>query len=292
MDNPLFYVPNGVVYPPFKNGKYLEEFFYEQNKNKNIYDVNGKLYIPALWTNFQIEGWFGEKREEMQLSLDKFVMENPCDSGYFTVVQHDNGPQLRLPDKTAIYGACSGNVPIPLIYEDKNNTLKNIPKKTFTEKNILCSFVGRITHDLRQNMVNQLNRNCFALNYTHNWSDNVSPHERQSFIETTINSKFALAPRGYGRGSFRFFEIMLLGTIPVYIYDDIEWLPYKDILDYSKFAISIHESQIHSLENILTNINEIKYNEMIEEYNKIKYMFELDYISDYIQQFSKGTIHL
>ena len=291
MDNPLFYVPNGVVYPPFKNGKYLEEFFYEQNKNINIYDVNGKLYIPALWTNFQIEGWFGEKRDEMQFSLDKFVMENPCDSGYFTLVQHDNGPQLRLPDNTTIYGACSGNVPIPLIYEDKNNTLKNIPKKTFAEKNILCSFVGRITHDLRQNMVNQLNKNGFVINYTHNWSDNVSQHEQQSFIETTVNSKFALAPRGDGRSSFRFFEIMLLGTIPVYIYNDIEWLPYKDILDYSKFAISIHESQIHTLETILTNINEIQYNEMIEEYNKIKYMFELDYISDYIKKFSTGTIH-
>ena len=52
---------------------------------------------------------------------------------------------LNLPDNTIVYGACSGDKPIPLVYQDVNNTLENIPKKSFNEKPILCSFVGSKT---------------------------------------------------------------------------------------------------------------------------------------------------
>jgi hypothetical protein len=44
------------TYPPFKNGLYLEEYFL--NKIKNEEPLLKRKYIPALWTNFQIEHWF------------------------------------------------------------------------------------------------------------------------------------------------------------------------------------------------------------------------------------------
>jgi hypothetical protein len=96
---------------------------------------------------------------------------------------------------------------------------------------------------------------------------------QQLFITTTINSKFALAPRGYGRASFRFFECFLLGTIPIYIWNDINWLPFQNIIDYSRLCISIHVSEIDNLEDMLAYYNEIKhlfelegmYNEIIKE---------------------------
>ena len=102
------------------------------------------------------------------------------------------------------------------------------------------------------------------------------------YIEKTLNSKFALAPRGYGKSSFRFFEIFLLGSIPIYVWDDVEWLPYKDILDYSKFCISLNVSDINKLPEILAKIDETKYNEMKAEYAKIKHMFELEFMAKYI----------
>ena len=37
---------------------------------------------------------------------------------------------------------------------------------------------------------------------------------------------FNLAPRGFGRASFRLAEIIQIGRIPVYVYDDIPWIPY------------------------------------------------------------------
>ena len=95
-------------------------------------------------------------------------------------------------------------------------------------------------------------------------------------LPTTINSKFALAPRGYGRSSFRFFEIFKLGTIPIYIWNDLDWLPFKDEIDYNKLCINIHYSQLNDLENILLNISENDYNNMLNYYNTVKHLFTVE----------------
>lgn len=278
----LFYVKNKDTYPPFKNGLYLEEYFHKYIQNNSKIQCK-RTYIPVLWTNFQIEGWFNSKKGEMQGQMDEFIKQNPNDNGYYTVVQYDDGPLLKLPENTLIFGACSGTNHLPLIYQDINNTLMNIPRKKFQEKNILCSFVGTLTHTTRNTIYNYFNHNkIFKMINSGGWTPNVNKSNQDTFINTTINSKFALAPRGYGRSSFRFFEIFKLGTIPIYIWDDIEWLPYQDILDYSKFCISLHISKINELENILLNINENQYNNMLEEYNRIRDKFELEYMCEYI----------
>jgi hypothetical protein len=111
------------------------------------------------------------------------------------------------------------------------------------------------------------------------WSAKVDKKNQDNFIETTIESKFALSPRGNGRSSFRFFECFLLGTIPVYIWDDIEWLPFKHIIDYKRLCVSIHISEIGKLEQLLESINEKKYNNMWNYYNEIKHLFTLDGMS-------------
>jgi hypothetical protein len=287
LSHPLFQCTNKDTYPPFKNGLYLEEYFY--NKFIKEQPLCKRKYIPALWTNFQIEDWFQSKKQEMQDVLDEWVKENASEYGYFTIVQYDDGPLLSLPSDTIVYGACSGK-PIPLIYEDKNNTLVNIPKKSFKEKDILCSFVGNITANhvcpnVRQEMFHILENNSnFKLIHSGGWTPVVNTDLQNIFIENTIDSKFALAPRGYGRGSFRFFECFQLGTIPIYLWNDEEWLPFKNIIDYNKLCISLHISQIHELENKLLSIHEEEYNKMFEYYNSIKHLFELEGMSNQIIQ--------
>lgn len=280
----LFYVINKDTYPPFKNGYYMEEYFYNYMKTNNLnYDKEGRLYIPVLWTNFQIEPWFNIRKEYMQNKLNEYIDKYKCEKGYFTIVQYDDGPLLKLPENTKIYGACSGTDILPLIYEDNIGHLLNLNKKTFSEKKILCSFVGSNTNNVR-NIIEDKYKNSsnFKFIIRNYWSPVVVENEKNNFIETTLNSKFALAPRGYGRSSFRFFEIFKLNTIPIYVWDDIEWLPYRDMIDYSKICIGLHISRINELENILLNIGEEQYNNMLNNYNKIKYMFELEFMCKYI----------
>lgn len=40
-------------------------------------------------------------------------------------------------------------------------------------------------------------------------------------------SKFNLCPRGYGRSSFRYAESIQIGRIPVFLWDDVPWIPYQ-----------------------------------------------------------------
>jgi hypothetical protein len=281
----FFYVKNKDCYPPFKEGYYLEEYFYyNQQSIQKTFDKNGRLYIPALWTNFQIESWFNEKKELMQESLNNFIKNNPSEKGYFTIVQYDDGPLLKLPSNTLVYGACAGDIPLPLIYEDKSNKLDNYQKINYNNKKIYCSFVGSITHHIRATLFSKFKENTnyyFSVNQV--WSSTVCNDSASNFINITLNSKFVFAPRGYGRSSFRFFEILKLGSIPIYVWDDIEWLPYKSILDYDKFCISINIKNIDELEEILSKIDEEKYNEMINEYQKIKDYFNLDYMCYFIK---------
>ena len=286
INNSLFYCKNKDTYPPFKNGLYLEEYFFRKITSENL--LLKRKYIPALWTNFQIEGWFESKKLEMQIALNNWLRENPSENGYFTIVQYDDGPKLNIPENTIVYGACSGNIPIPLIYQDINNTLINIPKKSFSEKKKLCSFIGNITGNHIQPNVREIMKNVFEKNpkfvfyNSGGWTPSVNVNLQKIFVNTTIDSKFALAPRGYGRGSFRFFECFQLGTIPIYVWNDIEWLPFKNEIDYSKLCISIHISQINNLEKKLESITEAEYNNMFNYYNEIKHLFELEGMSNQI----------
>lgn len=282
IDKTLFLCKNKDTYPPFKNGLYLEEYFV--SKFNSDFPNTKRTYIPFPWTNFQIEHWFQSRKNEMQIQLDEWARNNQNDNGYFTIIQYDDGCLLDLPKNTIVYGCCSGDIPIPLIYEDRNNMLMSRKiDKSFEKKEILCSFVGSLTHHLRNTMINALkNDSDFVFKTDPHWSPIVSSDKQNKFIEITCNSKFVLCPRGYGRNSFRFYEVLKLGSIPIYVWDDIEWLPYKDVMDYDTFCISINIKDLYNLKNLLSSIDCDKYNEMVSEYNERKHLFTVDGLYDYI----------
>jgi len=112
------------------------------------------------------------------------------------------------------------------------------------------------------------------------WKVNVPMEQADEFLDLTLRSKFCLAPRGYGRSSFRFFEAILMDTIPVYFWDDIEWLPYREHLDYKLFSVSI--SDISKTYDILSGISEDRYQTMKAELQKVKHWFTLEGMMEYV----------
>lgn len=97
-----------------------------------------------------------------------------------------------------------------------------------------------------------------------NWSWDVKTQDKQRFFDITARSKFTLCPRGYGAQSFRFYEALQLGSIPVYIHDDNKWQPYSDLLDWNSFAVSIHINDIKSLKDRLMSITDEQVNAMVK----------------------------
>ena len=272
-----------ITYPPFKNGRYMEEYFYDYSTNpENNHKIDTeRIYIPAFWTNIQNHPNFSDMKENLNILLKRAYSLFPESTPYFTVVQADLGVELVLPKNTLVFGACYGDIPLPLIYEDVTNRLLNTPRPI--QRKLRGSFVGTYTHTLRQKMFLSIGRNPnFKFETNDIWTNSVPHAAADTFIKTTLNSKYCLAPRGFGRSSFRFFEAMLLDTVPVYFWDDAEWLPYKDILDYSKFSVSIHKTNIDKTAQILKSISHERYLSMLEELKRVRHYFTLEGMSEYI----------
>ncbi len=270
------HMPTTVVYPPFKKGLYLEEYYSKHCA------INGNRYIDVCWTNLQIDPKFKALKKKYQEFID---ITYPSTAGhrYFTVVQHADGVMLDLPPDTLVFSAGgTGDIPIPLIYEDTSKYLESLPRTPFKKKSIGCSFVGSATHPVRTKMVETLKGKYFVHEVSGKWTNKVSEEKQDNFVEITRKSRFCLAPRGFGKTSFRFYEALQMGCIPIYVWEGEEWLPYKEFIDYSKFAISIHVDELPDLQARLMAINEAKYNEMLAEYDKVKYWFSLDGMVEYI----------
>lgn len=277
--SPVFRPKTSHVYPPFKNGRYMEEFMYDYFISKQN-DIQTKyIYIPIFWTNMQNHPAFSDKKKSYQILFDDAIKDR--DATYFTIVQHDDGCQLFLPRNTIVFGACKGNVPLPLIYEDTTERLLRHPRIT---TDLLASFVGTYTtHPIRGKMYNALFGHAgIECRVKSKWEKDVVEEDANAFLDLTSRSKFCLAPRGYGRSSFRFFEAMLLGAVPVYLWDDQEWLPYKDKIDYSAFAISIQEKELSGLYQILSSISKDAHERMVQEGKKISHWFTMEGMAEYI----------
>jgi len=266
------------VYPPFKNGRYMEEYAYDYFISHSI--ETDYIYIPVFWTNLQNHPGFTDMKEKYNKLLKSAFAKEPYQR-FFTIVQHDDGPALELPVGTLIFGACTGSIPLPLIYEDITERLVNEAR---LQKDIMASFIGSMTHPIRKKMIDTIHSyDDIICQGKPEWSVYVSDNLADSFIHVTLRSKFCLAPRGYGRSSFRFFEAIQLDCIPVYFWDDICWLPYQEIIDYSTFSICIHEKNIDKTYEILSSISNERYMEMMNALKSVREIFSLKWMCNYIK---------
>jgi hypothetical protein len=60
----------------------------------------------------------------------------------------------------------------------------------------------------------------------------------RAYVKMLLQSKLALAPRGYGGSSFRLFEAMQLGVAPVVI-GDLDTRPFKRFLPWHEASIYV-----------------------------------------------------
>jgi hypothetical protein len=141
-----------------------------------------------------------------------------------------------FPRNIAVFSAGGwGDVPIPL--------LKGSPPYACPPKEIPLSFVGRIdgasdAGSVRSQMHAALRESALFTSGPH-WRDVMA------------RSIFSLCPRGLGRTSFRLYEALSVGSIPIYLWDDIEWLPYREELDWAEFSISLPIGRVSELPEIL-----------------------------------------
>jgi len=251
-------------YPSYHQGLYLEEYFCDYFINNCLNEDRERYYLPIFWTNIYQKNWIsGYNNPVIQCYLNTI----PKNEKYFTVCQHDDAPSENIDHLDVKVFSAGGNypngIPIPLICSPI------VEYYQVKEKNILCSFVGSTTHDVRKKFIETYKNDQDFYIVSKEWNYNVLKNEFDIFSKITSNSHFTICARGYGKQSFRFYETIQLGSIPVYIHDGEPYLPFSDEIDYNSFSIIIHIDQIENLKNILTSIDLEKRNKMLEIGHKI-----------------------
>ena len=254
----------GDQYPPHHSGDHLEEYFlkfWEEKKSK-------RKLIPVHWTavyNHRSKEGLGKGtpngklREELQRYLNSLDRKEK----YFIVCTHDDAPSEVLPPDTIVFGAGGNsnriNTPVPLTSSDHKDTRDVI-------RTIPISFVGSVTHNIRVSLLNSMYQKPGVVISADNWSPTITKDKQNLFKNLAEQSIFSLCPRGYGATSYRLYESMQLGSIPVYV-SDKHLLPWKESIDWNSFCVVRTEKQIVTLYDELINF---KGSRVIEMQNKLQ----------------------
>lgn len=231
-------------YPAGNSGFGVEQDFLKYLKSSSLItrssDKADWHYLPVFWTRWHLNHDYAKYGvDELQAEVSKILLE-PKQT--FTICQYDDGPVVKLGATTLFLASRKGNegIDIPLL-----RNLIRIPLVK-PRKRYLASFAGRLhTYPIREQMAKILQNRKDVL---------ISDGDKgqKFFISTTVKSRIALCPRGYGGSSFRFFEAMQLGTVPLLVGEN-DTRPFKKFIDWD--SMSFFVSTVDKLPTLLDGLD-------------------------------------
>jgi hypothetical protein len=120
---------------------------------------------------------------------------------------------------------------------------------TASSTTYLFSFQGNLTSKARQRLLNEKFKNSDILiertkPFWHDIGSREFDHFKQGYVQTIWDSAFVLCPRGNGTSSFRLFETMQSGRVPVIISD--HWVPNENVA-WDECSLRVSERHIDRL---------------------------------------------
>lgn len=115
---------------------------------------------------------------------------------------------------------------------------------------LLFSFVGRVANaqKIRSMVISLSHPRAFLADRSSNQKDNDV-----EYVTILHKSKFVLCPRGFSPSTWRCFETMKAGRVPVIISD--EWMPPPG-LPWDEFSVRIPESAIETIPALLESLED------------------------------------
>jgi len=202
-------------------GPWIENIWIKEYMNKPLSFFNGFIPLFIQWIDTQILR--GRHFGDIHYELNQILRPNVL---YLAISQGDVGLAgigTSHPNILVLSAGGFGHVPIPLI----RGEIKHAPiSSNFTFKQDIA-FFGEFRLYTRPDILAKVLHEAEILNMT--YRQGRGPTWETDMQET----KFNLAPRGYGRSSFRFAESIQMGRIVAHIHDDIPWVAYHD----TKFSV-------------------------------------------------------
>ena len=163
------------------------------------------------------------------------------------------------------FGAGYGNIPIPYLA-----TYPEINIKSIKEREKLIGFRGHL-NDSRIKLKE------------YSVEDRLDSSE---YFEELNNTILSLCPQGCDNSSYRLYESIHTGAIPIYISDN-HFLPFSEIIDYNKFMFLLKWDELDKLKDIQKlNLDVLQnmQNEVIKHKKYFTYKYTYNYIIDYINE--------
>ena len=136
------------------------------------------------------------------------------------------------------------------------------------------SFCGALTHSIRPQCLKRLQNNPnietnFIIRDSFWGGDPHNITLRNEYIENIKNSDIVLCCRGAGNFSYRLYEVLSCGRIPIIIDTDIS-LPCSNVINWDKFIITTPNNINRDVEKWWNNITEEQYREA-QQYSRFIY---------------------
>lgn len=210
------------IYEGYK-GPWIENHFLSHFMTKPFEYFNGLVPLFVQWVDIRTNQILNRRLPGIPLydTLLRQLREVlRRDVIYLVVSQDDEGIyQLQETFPNILIMSCGGygHIPLPLI----KGELTYIPINSSSELTTNVGFYGTSGHhSSRVLILHEVKHYLKALDISSSFGRSADWKNKIS------RTKFNLSPRGYGRSSFRTAEIIQIGRLPVYLYDDVPWLPY------------------------------------------------------------------
>lgn len=266
LDVPQVFMPEmNMIYPPHQGNNPLIEKHCYNFFSQNLENIDSDyIYLPIQWTAFHLLNGYGQNVRPLTDYYSQVVEQLPNEK-FFTVVQYDGGTLVEL--KNCRVFAASGKFSSPIgensVYESIPLLCDPHPQIENDDKQYKVVFCGRRTHELREKMFDVLS-DVEGYNLYDTSSASISQEDVDTFRTLLSDSIFGLCPRGYGPASFRFYETIQMGCIPIYISDEF-WLPFKNYINWNKLCLMISPDQIHHIPAKVDQLIESgEYKDMLE----------------------------
>lgn len=131
----------------------------------------------------------------------------------------------------------------------------------------------------RRNAIKILNRNKSIGTdfYITEEKDSNDPYSQQLFIDSVFKHPYTLCISGFGNYSYRFYETLSAGRIPVFVDTDCK-LPFEEFIDWRKHVVWVDRKDIYRIDKILLEFHEQRKHDFIQLQQSNKYLWQ-EYLS-------------
>lgn len=198
-----FCFPDKLLYPP-GNEPDQEYYIYQTYHGE---EGISRIYLPIMFTAYLKFHNYGNNNRAIK-ELQDYVNTLDKSLKYWAVCQYDDGTLIDWTgiDIIIFASGCKGTYQISLSCQPHTFDFSNV------KRDILCSFVGRITHPIRKEIMKLNGVEGFYISEQH--------HTPYHYHNIMARSHFVIASRGYGASCFKIFEAIQNGAIPIYVSDE------------------------------------------------------------------------